>query len=111
MFIGLSSYLDAYHERKKILQHELKALEREAEARWCAVGNCYLICAIYYIIRPELFSNVLNVCLVSIISGMSESKQLLMQPQPHEKAGNMYVSLFNTPVKVAEHSFQVPGAA
>lgn len=25
--------LDAYHERKKILQHELQALEREAEAR------------------------------------------------------------------------------
>lgn len=30
----LISYSDAHRERKKILQHELETLEREAEARW-----------------------------------------------------------------------------
>lgn len=29
----LISYSDAHRERKKILQHELETLEREAEAR------------------------------------------------------------------------------
>lgn len=82
--------LDAYHERKKILQHELQALEREAEARWIQM-SCWHLFALSYYYSISFKTTRIQFFNVLLFSGMSELKQLLMQPQHQEKAGNMYV--------------------
>lgn len=50
-WLGISflHFVDAYRERKKLLQHELQALEKEAEARCDVLVSCN--CSILILLR------------------------------------------------------------
>lgn len=89
---------DAYRERKKLLQHELHALEKEAEARCVVLVSCncsILILLLSYfsarIYRHWVFLHpfILLMLIVLITTGIPGSKQLLIKLQPPAKAGIM----------------------
>lgn len=96
--ISLLYFEDAYRERKKLLQHELHALEKEAEARCVVLVSCncsILILLLSYfsarIYRHWVFLHpfILLMLIVLITTGIPGSKQLLIKLQPPAKAGIM----------------------